>query len=213
MKHEPVPDIPQFGEQHAHHGFSDPSTIAQRLEAPEREAWQKPEEVISSFQLSADATVAEIGMGTGYFAVRLARRLPRGTVIGLDTEPKMVAYLRQRAAELGLSNVDARLVQSPENIPLTEEVDVLFCVDTFHHIPDRVRYFSNYLKHLKRDGKLVIIERSADAPEGPPAELRVSATTVRRELAEAGYTLVRTLDFLQPYQFYLEFAPATSHPG
>jgi cyclopropane fatty-acyl-phospholipid synthase-like methyltransferase len=212
MKHEHHHDHQHGGDHDGHHGFDDPSAIVQRLEAPEREAWQKPEEVIASFQLLPDAAVAEIGAGTGYFVVRLARRFPQGTVIGLDAEPKMVAYLQQRALDLGLANLEARLVSPREAIPLTEPVDLLFCVDTLHHIPDRIRYFSNYLKHLRQGGKLVIIERSANAPEGPPAELRVSMETVEREMAEAGFSLVRTLDFLQPYQFYLEFAPAASHP-
>lgn len=213
MKHDQQHEHSHGGSHHHHHGFDDPDAIARRLEAPEREAWQKPEEVISSFQLPPDASVAEIGAGTGYFVVRLARRLPQGTVIGLDAEPKMVAYLRQRAEDLGLANVQARLVTPWEDVPLTAPVDLLFCLDTLHHIQDRIRYFSTYLKHLKRDGKLVIIERSADAPEGPPSEMRVSAETVEQELAEAGFTLVRTLDFLQPYQFYLEFAPMTSRSG
>jgi len=208
MKHEHGHHTPPSEERHAHHhhSFDDPGAFAQRLEAPERDAWQKPDDVMASFQLAADATVAEIGAATGYFVVRLARRLNKGTVIGLDTEPKMVAYLQQRAAELGLANVDARLVQQSEAIPLTEQVDLLLCVDTYHHIPDRVSYFSNYTKHLKRGGKLVIIDRAVSAPEGRPADLRLPTETVKQELAEAGFTLVTDLDFLQPYQYYLGFA-------
>lgn len=206
MKHDHGHDTPHSGERHAH-GFDDPSVLAERFDAPERDAWQKPEEVIASFQLSGDATVAEIGAGTGYFVVRLARHLDKGTVIGLDAEPKMVAYLRQRAAELGLANVDARLVQQNEAIPLEEPVDLLLCVDTYHHLPDRVALFSTYREHLKRGGTLVIIDRDIDAPEGPPAELRLSTETVKRELAEAGFTLVTDLDFLQPHQYCLGFAP------
>lgn len=211
MKHENEHNTISSCERHAHHGFDDPGAVAQRLEAPERDAWQKPGDVIASFQLSNDATVAEIGAGTGYFVIRLASHLDEGTVIGLDTEPKMVAYLRQRAAELGLANVEARLVQPSEAIPLTEQVDLLLCVDTYHHIPDRVSYLSNYTKHLKRDGKLVVIDRPLSAPEGPPADHRISAEVVVEELALAGYVFVESREFLQPYQYYLVFTPTESN--
>lgn len=193
-------------EGHAHHhAFDDPHSFAQRLDAPERDDWQKPEEVLASFQLPDDAVVADIGAGTGYFVVRLARHLVNGTVIGLDTEPQMVAYLRQRARDLELANVDARVVEPTGALPLQEPLDLLLCVDTYHHMPDRVSLFARYAKHLKPGGRLVVIDRPVEAPEGPPAEFRLSAETVREELALAGFTLAEERAFLLPNQFYLSF--------
>jgi SAM-dependent methyltransferase len=197
-------------EDHHHHGFDDPRKFAQRLDAPERDVWQKPEEVIASFALPDDATVAEVGAGTGYFVVRLAQTLTNGAVIGLDTQPQMVDYLRQRATELGLANVDARLTEHASALPLTEPLDLLLCVDTYHHIADRVALFSQYARHLKPGGRLVIIDRAPIAPEGPPAEFRLSSETVREEMAHAGFALVADLDFLLPYQFYLAFTPSAT---
>jgi cyclopropane fatty-acyl-phospholipid synthase-like methyltransferase len=198
----------QDHEHHSpHHRFDDPSALATHLDAPERDVWQQPEAVIESFQLADDATVAEIGPATGYFAVRLARRLKHGTVIGLDAEPKMVAYLQQRAAELGLTNIDARLAHSDQAIDLHQPVDLLLCVDTYHHLTDRVVYFSTCRHQLKADGKLIIIDRAANAPEGPPAGHRIPSATVKEELTNAGFTCVAELDFLLPYQYYLAFRP------
>ncbi len=213
MKHEHRHGTPTSAERHTQHSFDDPSAFAQRLDAPERDAWQKPEDVIASFQLSDDATVAEIGSGTGYFVVRLARHLKQGMVIGLDAEPKMVAYLQQRAEELELTNVDARLVQQAEAIASMEQVDLLLCVDSYHHISDRVSLFSNYSKHLKRGGKLIIIDRAFSAPEGPPADHLLPIETVKQELTQAGFTPVTELDFLLPYQYYLVFAATDSGTG
>lgn len=207
MRHEHGHHTPPGGAPHAHHSFDDPAAFAQRLDAPERDVWQKPEHVIASFQLSPDATVAEIGAGTGYFVVRLARHLPNGTVIGLDAEPKMVAYVQQRAAELGLTNVDVRLAQQDAASALHEQVDLLLCVDTYHHLADRVAFFATYLTHLKVGGKLVIIDRALNAPEGPPADHRLSPETVKQELTQAGFTPVADMDFLLPYQYYLMFTP------
>ncbi|HSJ96075.1 MAG TPA: class I SAM-dependent methyltransferase, partial [Myxococcota bacterium] len=83
---------------HTHqHRFSDAERWARVFDDPERDAWQKPHEVIQALELAPDAVVAVIGSGTGNFAVRLENMLPRGRVYGVDVEPDMVRYLAQRA--------------------------------------------------------------------------------------------------------------------
>src|SRR5262249_56052324 len=75
------------------HRFSDAERWSKIFDDPARDAWQKPREVISALAVAPDAAVADIGSGTGYFAVRLARAAPKGVVYGVDTEPSMVRYL------------------------------------------------------------------------------------------------------------------------
>src|SRR5437867_2023109 len=87
---------PQAPRTHQH-GFADAEQWAQVFDDPERDAWQKPHEVIQALGLRPDAAVADIGAGTGYFAVRLAHRVPKGTVYAVDVEPGMVSYLEKRA--------------------------------------------------------------------------------------------------------------------
>ena len=65
---------------HTHqHGFGDADKWAKVFDDPERDAWQKPHEVIQALKLPPDAVVADIGAGTGYFSARLATMLPKGT--------------------------------------------------------------------------------------------------------------------------------------
>src|SRR6266496_1223846 len=87
------------------HRFGDAEKWAKVFDDPERDAWQKPHEVIEALALAPDAVVADIGSGTGYFAVRLARFVPKGRVYGVDTEPGMVKYLAERARREGLANL------------------------------------------------------------------------------------------------------------
>lgn len=195
------------GDGHSHSAFDNPEMFAERFDSPERDEWQKPNEVIESFHLSDNATVAEIGAGTGYFAVRLARHLKNGTVIALDEAPQMVAYLKKRATELGLMNVDARPANVDGRINLQEKLDLIMCVDAYHHISDRVSYFSNLIKHLNEGGKLVVIDRAENAPAGPPPAYRVPPEAVIKEMGQAGFGLTDEADFLLPYQFYLAFKP------
>src|SRR6266571_1348886 len=87
------------------HRFGDAEKWAKVFDDPERDAWQKPHEVIEALALAPDAVVADIGSGTGYFAARLARFVPKGRVYGVDTEPGMVKYLAERARREGLANL------------------------------------------------------------------------------------------------------------
>jgi len=64
---------------HAYHRFEHAEDWVARFEDPSRDAWQKPDEVIRTFSASPSASVADIGAGTGYFSVRLARATARRT--------------------------------------------------------------------------------------------------------------------------------------
>ena len=107
-----------------------------RFEDPSRDTWQKPDVVIDALNLEPSSLVADIGAATGYFPVRIARRLPEGRVWGIDVEPDMVRYLNARARKEGLSHLFS--VLATENDPLLPEpVDVVLVVNTYHHISER----------------------------------------------------------------------------
>src|SRR3990172_706887 len=79
------------------HSFSGAEQWAHVFDDPKRDTWQKPHEVIQALALKPDAVIADIGSGTGYFAVRFANMVPKGRGYGVDTEPDMVKYLSDRA--------------------------------------------------------------------------------------------------------------------
>lgn len=182
-----------------------PEMFAELFDDPERDTWQKPDEVITSFNVSADAIIVEIGAGTGYFTVRLAERFKEGKVISLDSAPQMVAYLKKRIEGLMLKNVDVHLVENIYDVHLNEPVDIVVCVDAYHHIADRVTYFSQLASFVKNNGKLAIIDRPKNSPVSPPHAHQTTPELVIKEMEEAGFELIDDLDFLLPYQFYLLF--------
>ena len=191
---------------HTHqHSFGDAEKWAQVFDDPKRDAVQKPHEVIKALALKPDAIVADIGSGTGYFAVRFANMLPQGRVYGVDIEPDMVKYLAGRAKKEGLANVIA-VTGMPDDPRLPEKADLIIMVDVFHHVNDRERYFRKLRDALKPGGRIAIIDFRMDSPDGPPKSARLAPEQVKAELKRAGYALQRQHDFL-PQQYFLVFRP------
>jgi cyclopropane fatty-acyl-phospholipid synthase-like methyltransferase len=187
---------------HMEHRFDNPEQYAKSFDDPARDAWQMPGKVIAALHLKPGQVVADIGAGTGYFTVRLARSAAAPKVYGVDIEPSMVAYIRERAAKEGLKNVIA-VQASLDDARLPESVDVVLIVDTYHHIGNRVVYFRKLAKSLKPGGRVAIIDFKADSPEGPPQEFRFPPEKVKAEMGEAGYVLAEQLDFLPRQQFLI----------
>jgi ubiquinone/menaquinone biosynthesis C-methylase UbiE len=192
---------------HTHeHSFSGAEGWAQVFDDPRRDAWQKPHEVITALALAPDAAVADIGAGTGYFAVRFAHMVPRGRVYAVDLEPDMVRYLGERAKKAGLANLTP--VQGAAGDPrLPAPVDLAILVDVYHHVPDRIAYFRTLARSLKPGGRLAIIDFTMDSRRGPPKSARVLPEQVKKELAQAGYALLAEHGFL-PDQYFLVFGRA-----
>ncbi len=187
---------------HMDHKFDDPARFAKSFDDPARDAWQMPNRVIEALQLKPGMKVADIGAGTGYFSMRLARA-PGVSVFAVDIEPKMVDYLTQRAHKEKLTNVTPVLAAATgPNLP--EPVDVILVVDTYHHLPNRPAYFRELRKSLKPGGRIAIVDFRKDAPEGPPAHFRFTPQQIQDEMKEAGYALQSSHDFL-PRQHFLIF--------
>ena len=191
--------------EHHQHQFSGADRWAAIFDDPARDEWQKPDEVVRALKLKPDSTIADIGAGTGYFSVRLARAVPKGHVYGVDAEPDMIHYLSERAQRENLTNLTAVLTK-PDNPGVPVPVDVVMLVDTYHHIPDREKYFSALQKSFKVGGRLVIIDFTQQSPVGPSVRARILAGRVKQELEGAGYRLLEEHKFL-PNQYFLVFRP------
>jgi arsenite methyltransferase len=171
-----------------HHGFHHADQWVQRFDDPARDAWQQPDEVIRALDLAPTMTVADVGAGTGYFAVRLARVVPQGQVIATDLEPDMVRYLDERAAREQLPNLRAVQATASKSGLAAGSVDAILIVDVWHHIGSRTCYARDLATALRPRGKLVIVDFKLDATRGPPAAMRLAPEQIIADLVSAGFT-------------------------
>jgi cyclopropane fatty-acyl-phospholipid synthase-like methyltransferase len=197
----------QMPPDHMEHRFDNPEASAKSFDDPARDLWQMPERVIDALGLKTGQTVADLGAGTGYFTVRLARSKAAPLVYAVDVEEAMVKYVRERAAKEGLANVVA-VQASADRANLPAPVDLVLIVDTYHHLPNRVAYFTELRKMMKASARLAIIDYRKGAPGGPPEEFRHTPAQIGDELVQAGFTLETQHDFL-PQQLFLIFRMTT----
>jgi ubiquinone/menaquinone biosynthesis C-methylase UbiE/phosphohistidine phosphatase SixA len=194
-------------EHDAHRLHRDPAAYIAILEDPQRDAWQKPDQVVRALRLRAGDSVADIGAGSGYFTLRLANAVgTSGRVRAVDISSDMLSHLKQRVREAGLANVE--MVAGKPDDPLLPpgSVDLVFVCDTWHHIDERPRYLATLARALKPGARIAIVDfHRRELPVGPPPSMKLSREQVVAEFAAAGYRLAEEHPFLE-YQYFLVFA-------
>ena len=178
------------------------------LEPPDREAWQKPEQVMDALQIAEDSVVADLGAGGGWFTIRLARRVgPHGLVYAEDVQRLMIEAIQRRVQREGLTNVKPVLGEYDNPFPNqpADTLDAVLIVDTFLEMEHPVVLLRNVGRTLKPGGLIGIIDyRQGEGGPGPDPGDRVAPGAIIETAKAAGLKLVGQDNFL-PYQYFLRF--------
>jgi len=169
-----------------HNAFADPDALTKVFDDPARDQWQRPDDVLQALELEPAMIVADVGAGTGYFAVRLARAVPRGEVIATDLEPDMVRFLNERARREQLANLRSILATPTASGLAASSVDRILVVQVWHHLANRGEYARGLATALRPGGRLFVVDFNPTAHRGPPANMRVAPEVVIAELEGAG---------------------------
>lgn len=177
------------------------------LEGPDRDAWQKPDQIMDALGIADGSTVADIGAGAGWFTIRLARRVgPNGIVYAQDVQPQMLEAIRRRVAREGLRNVQTRLGHgSTPNLP-PHALDAVLVVDVYPEVEDRVTFLRNLAAALKANGRIGIVNyKPGEGGPGPaPHEgVRVESRSVEADAAAAGVRAIGRQNLLYQYLLVL----------
>jgi len=171
------------------------------LERSNRESEENPSKAVAQLGLKPGMTVCDLGAGTGYYAVRMARIVgEQGKVYAVDIQPRMLELLTQRLASAGIKNVLPVLgAEAETNLPANSQ-DLIILVDVYHEFSKPQEMLRSIRKALKDTGRLVLLEFRKEDPDVPiRLEHKMSIAEVKAELEPEGFRVEKVLDTL-PWQ-------------
>lgn len=173
-------------------------------EGVNRDDWQQPQRVIAALNIRPGDQVADLGSGSGYFTFKFAAAVgPAGKVYAVDIDADMVDLIAKRAKQQPASNIDPILARPDDPLLPKTGVDLIFTSNTYHHIDNRVAYFSNLRKYLRAGGRIAIIDFDRRAWLEGLLRHYTPSEFIKREMEQAGYSLQHELEFLERQSFLI----------
>lgn len=177
--------------------------LVKDFESPDRDTWQKPAKVFQFMGQLKGKTIVDIGAGTGYFVFQLKDSAVN--VVAADPDDRFLEYMAARLKAKPSSHIQIRKAAYNSPPVNTQEADLVYMIDVYHHIENRVDYFSQLRKGLKHEGSLVIVDfKKGDLLQGPPDAMKIAPETIIKELNEAGFNFVALDTTSLPFQFMLK---------
>lgn len=176
------------------------------LDRPERESEEQPEKAIEALNLERGMVVADIGAGTGFMTIKLARHVgPTGKVYAEDVQPAMLDRLRVNARAAGVGNIETIVgAEADPHLP-ANKLDLILMVDVYHELSQPQAMLDAMRTSLKSDGRLVLLEYRKEDPSIPILpDHKMSVADAKLEVEAEGFHLDRVIETL-PRQHILIF--------
>ena len=162
-----------------------PHQLSSLLDNPLRRLFIGPEEFADRLSLTDTSRVLEIGPGSGYFSIEIARRIPQGHLELFDLQPEMLHKARRKLDAAGLRNVgftegDASALPFPNG-----SFDVVTLVCVLGEVPNQKRCVEALFRVIRPGGTAVFHEQLPD-----PDIFKL--TTLTSLVAGSGFKLKRT---------------------
>lgn len=175
------------------HGERFPASEAHRLDDPARNEWLPVAEVLGALKIQAGQTAADVGAGTGYFTLPLARAVgPEGKVCAVDAQAEMLSLLGQKLGPAGVGNVALVRAEADRTGLPASSCDLFFMANVWHEIEDRIAVLTEAMRLLKPGGRIALLDWRPDVePEhGPPLAHRVDTSRAMEDLRGAGFNAI-----------------------
>jgi ubiquinone/menaquinone biosynthesis C-methylase UbiE len=171
------------------------------LERPEREDEEAPSKALDALELKPGMVVADIGAGSGYYSLRIAKRVgPTGRVYATDIQQGMIDILDRRIKSEGVTNITTVLggMDDPRLPPAS--IDLAIMVDVYHELQQPQVFLQRLKETFKPNGRLVLLEFRKEDPKVPILEVhKMSVAEVKQEMEAEGFVLEKVIDVL-PWQ-------------
>lgn len=167
------------------------------------ESYQPTEIIMDSISVKAGMVIAEIGAGNGRVAVKMAERTgSTGKVYANDIDNRALEFMRDRIKRENIKNMEVIKGRIKDPLLPENKLDMIYVINTYHHFDDPVSILKNSKPALKKNGRFIIIEH-CPVKSGYPSNSCTSKEEIFRHAEEAGYNIIKILDFLQKDNIYI----------
>lgn len=180
---------------------------AEWLTRDSREKEERTSLLLKNLGLKPGATACDLGCGNGYYTLKMAEIVGKeGKVLAVDIQPKMLQFLKARADEAGVKNIEPILGDLHDPKLPAGKVDLILLVDVYHEFSHPEHMLKAMHAALSKDGVCVLAEYREEDPKVPIKPLhKMSKKQIKKEWLPAGFKLVKEYDGL-PWQHLMFFA-------
>lgn len=165
---------------------------ASRLDAPERLEFLPPAEVMAALAIQPEDWIADIGAGTGYFALPMAKLAHKGAVYAVDAQDGMLELLKNKiAVEKNIHLVHA---EGESTTLKNASCTLALLANIWHEFENHAKIIAEVRRILKPAGRVAILDWRPDVERvaGPAIDHRLPAEDAVLALTAAGFTAMRT---------------------
>lgn len=172
------------------------------LEGPDREQWNKPDQIMDALKIGEGSAVGEIGAGGGWFTMHLARRVrANGQVWAEDIQPLMIEAIKRRAQRENLTGIVHTVLGTTRESRLPKGLDAILIVGAYHEMIYPVAILKDAAESLKPQGRLGIVDFAPGAGgPGPEPDQRIDQETVVKAATAAGLQVI-SREAVPPFMF------------
>jgi len=167
------------------------SKLVKIFESKDRDNWQKPNLVLKVLGDIKGKTIADLGAGTGYLTFKVSKYAKK--VIALDVDDKFLHFMQKKKQKLSsqgqnhAEKVEIRKASFFETNLKANEADILISVNVYHHIEERIKYFSTFRKKSPKTKLFFIDFKPGKLKVGPPVLYKIHPNKIVEELIKVGY--------------------------
>jgi len=160
-----------------------------------------PQEILEKFGISPGTIVADLGAGTGHYALAASKMVKGkdidGKVYAIDVQKDLLDRLKNEANREQLTNLEI-IWGNAEKVGGTklrdDSVDVVIASNIFFQIEEKENFAKEIARILKSNGRLLFIDWSgASKGIGPHANMVVTESQAKDFFEKNGFAVERSV--------------------